>query len=422
MFPSPLTADRRIQVNGPREVLAQRFSEVRAHTLALAAPFSAEDQCIQSMPDTSPMKWHLAHGSWFFEVVVLRAHLPGYQAFDERFFYLFNSYYEALGPRHPRPLRGLLTRPTLAQVHAYRAHVDAAVQNLVAACDDSAWREVMPLLTLGLHHEQQHQELMLTDILHALSCNPLLPAGRPASGSSHRAALRVAPASVPLRWLAGPAGTVLVGHDGDGFAFDNETPRHEVLLAPYRIADRLVNCAEYLQFIEDGGYRRPELWLSDGWAAVQANGWDRPPYWIAPDDDRAPAGHWQVFGLHGVRALDPLAPVSQVSFYEAAAYAEWAQARLPTEFEWEAACAVPGITEMTEQVWQWTRSSYDPYPGFRPFGGAVGEYNGKFMVGQLVLRGGSSATPAGHTRPSYRNFFPPGARWQFSGIRLARDA
>lgn len=423
MFPSPLTADRRVQVKGPREALARRFSEVRAHSLALAAPFSAEDQCVQSMPDASPMKWHLAHVTWFFEAVVLRAHLPDYEVFDERFFYLFNSYYEALGPRHPRPLRGLLTRPALAQVHAYRAHVDAAVQNLVATCDDDmVWQQVAPLLTLGLHHEQQHQELMLTDMLHALSCNPLLPAGLPAAGASHRAALRVAPASAPLRWLAGPTGAVPVGHDGDGFAFDNETPRHETLLAPYRIADRLVNCAEYLQFIEDGGYRRPELWLSDGWAAVQTSGWRSPPYWLAPGDSRAPEKHWQVFGLHGVRAFDPLAPVSQISFYEAAAYAEWAQARLPTEFEWEAACGLPGITQMTEQVWQWTRSSYDPYPGFRPLNGAVGEYNGKFMVGQLVLRGGSSATPAGHTRPSYRNFFPPGARWQFSGIRLARDA
>ncbi|MGH8338570.1 MAG: ergothioneine biosynthesis protein EgtB, partial [Gammaproteobacteria bacterium] len=342
MVPSPLTADPRLQVNGPREALAQRFSEVRAHSLTLAAPLSAEDQCIQSMPDTSPTKWHLAHSSWFFEAVVLRAHVPDYVAFDERFFYLFNSYYEAFGPRHPRSLRGLLTRPALAQVQAYRAHVDAAVQNFIAASDAMVWQQALPLLTLGLHHEQQHQELMLTDILHAMSCNPLLPACQPVPGSTHRPALRIAPATPPLRWLAGPTGTVMIGHDGNGFSFDNETPRHGALLAPYRVADRLVNCGEYLQFIEDGGYRRPELWLSDGWTLVQANGWTCPPYWLAPGDVRAPAGHWQVFGLQGVRALDPLAPVSQVSFYEAAAYAEWARARLPTEFEWEAACGVPG--------------------------------------------------------------------------------
>lgn len=423
MFSSPLAADSHLEVHGVREALAQRFSEIRAHSLALAAPLSAEDQCIQSMPDASPTKWHLAHSSWFFEAMVLRAHAPDYVPFDERFFYLFNSYYEALGPRHPRPLRGLLSRPTLARVLAYRAHVDASVQSFIVSSDRTVWQRAQPLLTLGLHHEQQHQELMLTDILHALSCNPMLPAYRgDSAAAAHRPALRIAPVASPPHWLAGPSGTVMIGHGGGGFAFDNELPRHSALLAPYHVADRLVNCGDYLRFIEDGGYRRPELWLSDGWAAVQANGWTGPLYWLAPDDARAPAGRWQAFGLSGVRALDLSAPVSHVSFYEAAAYAEWAQARLPTEFEWEAACGVPGITQMTGHVWQWTRSSYDPYPGFRPLAGAAGEYNGKFMVGQRVLRGGSSATPAGHTRPSYRNFFPPGARWQFSGIRLAKDA
>ena len=422
MFPSPLPDDSHFEVHGAREALAQRFSEIRAHSLALAAPLSAEDQCVQSMPDASPTKWHLAHCSWFFEAMVLRAHVPDYAPFDERFFYLFNSYYEALGSRHPRPLRGLLSRPTLAQVLAYRAHVDAAVQSFMADSDARVWLHAQPLLTLGLHHEQQHQELMLTDILHVLSCNPMLPAYQGDPASAHRPALRIAPVASPPRWLAGPSGTVMIGHGDSGFAFDNESPRHGALLAPYRVADRLVTCADYLQFIEDGGYRRPELWLSDGWAAVQASGWTGPLYWLAPHDARAPAGHWQVFGLSGVRALDTCAPVSQVSFYEAAAYAEWAHARLPTEFEWEAACGVPGITQMTGHVWQWTRSSYDPYPGFRPLAGAAGEYNGKFMVGQQVLRGGSSATPAGHTRPSYRNFFQPAARWQFSGIRLAKDA
>lgn len=405
----------------PRHAAAHRYAEVRAHSLALAAPLSAEDQCIQSMPDASPVKWHLAHTSWFFEAVVLQPHAGGYRAFDPRFFYLFNSYYEALGPRHPRPRRGLLTRPALAEVHAYRVHVDQAMQDFLLQCDEATWATVQPLVTLGLNHEQQHQELILTDILHAFSCSPLLPAYQ----SADTPALRLAATVASPRWLDMPGGLAQAGHPagaGEAFAFDNETPRHDVLLAPYRIADRLVTCGDYAQFIADGGYRRPALWLSDGWAAVQAGGWEAPAYWLAPGDPRAPARHWQVFGLQGVRALDPAAPVSQLSFYEAAAYAEWAGARLPTEFEWELAHAAPGITQMAGHVWQWTRSSYDPYPGFRPLAGAVGEYNGKFMVGQLVLRGGSVATPPGHTRATYRNFFPPAARWQFSGIRLAKDA
>jgi ergothioneine biosynthesis protein EgtB len=398
--------------------LGQRFAQVREHSVKLAAPLSAEDQCIQSMPDASPTKWHLAHTSWFFEAVVLIPHLPGYQAFDPRFSHLFNSYYESLGPRHPRPQRGLLTRPSLAQVHAFREHVDRAVQCLLADPGCCDWQVAAALLELGLNHEQQHQELMLTDILHAFSCNPLLPACQPAEAP----VLRLAAATTAMQWIEMPGGVAEVGHDGQGFAFDNESPRHAVLLAPYRIADRLVTCGEYAQFIADGGYQRASLWLSDGWTAVQAGGWRHPLYWIAPDDPRAPAGHWQVFGVHGVRPLDPTAPVSQLSFYEAAAYAEWAGARLPTEFEWEAAFDAPGISQMTGHAWQWTRSSYDPYPGFRPFSGAVGEYNGKFMIGQMVLRGGSSATPPGHTRPTYRNFFPPAARWQFSGLRLAQHA
>jgi len=400
-----------------RETLAARYAQVRAHTLALAAPLSPEDQCVQSMPDASPTKWHLAHTSWFFEAVVLAAHAPGYRAFDSRFFHLFNSYYESLGPRHPRPQRGLLTRPGLDEVHAYREHVDGAMRRFIAQAGVAAWEQAGPLVELGLNHEQQHQELILTDILHALSCNPLLPAYEPAQAP----ALRLATGTAALEWMEMPGGTVEVGHAGDGFAFDNETPRHRALLTPYAIANRLVTCGEYAQFVADGGYERAVLWLSDGWAAAQAGGWKAPPYWIAPGDARAPAGHWQVFGLDGVRPLDPAAPVSQISFYEAAAYAEWAGARLPTEAEWEAAYAAPGIAQMTGHVWQWTRSSYDPYPRFRPLAGAVGEYNGKFMVGQLVLRGGSVATPAGHSRPTYRNFFPPGARWQFSGLRLAKD-
>ena len=403
--------------------LRDRFREVRAASLALAAPLSAEDQCIQSMPDASPTKWHLAHTTWFFETVLLQPHAAGYQPFDVRFHYLFNSYYEALGPRHPRPQRGLLTRPSVDEVHAYRRHVDEAV---VALLEEGGldWATVEPIVTLGLNHEQQHQELLLTDILHALSCNPLLPAYKPAGGP----ALRLAAVPPAMRWLAQPGGVAEVGHAGQGFSFDNETPRHKALLQPYAIADRLVNCGDYAQFIADGGYQRPELWLSDGWAAVQANGWRHPAYWLASDDPRLGFGSqpqgaagWHVFGLHGVRPMEADAPVSQLSFYEAAAYAEWAGARLPTEFEWEAAFDAPGIAQMAGHVWQWTRSSYDPYPGFRPMPGIAAEYNGKFMVGQLVLRGGSVATPAGHTRPSYRNFFPPAARWQFSGLRLAKD-
>ncbi|MBD9664860.1 ergothioneine biosynthesis protein EgtB [Variovorax paradoxus] len=404
--------------------LRGKFREVRAASLALAAPLSAEDQCIQSMPDASPTKWHLAHTTWFFETVLLQPHAAGYRPFDERFHYLFNSYYEALGPRHPRPQRGLLTRPSVDEVHAYRTHVDEAVLALLdAGAGERDWAAIEPIVTLGLHHEQQHQELLLTDILHALSCNPLLPAYRPATGP----ALRLAAVPPAMRWLPQPGGLVQVGHEGPqrGFAFDNETPRHAALLQPYAIADRLVSCGDYAQFIADGGYQRPELWLSDGWAAVQAQGWRHPAYWLAADDPRLqaqqPQGGWQVFGLHGVRPMEADAPVSQLSFYEAAAYAEWAGARLPTEFEWEAAFNAPGISQMTGHVWQWTRSSYDPYPGFRPMPGIAAEYNGKFMVGQLVLRGGSVATPAGHTRPSYRNFFPPAARWQFSGLRLAKD-
>ena len=414
--PSPVPAE----VGAPswRDALAARFAQVRAHTLELAAPLSAEDQCVQSMPDASPTKWHLAHTSWFFEAVVLVPHARDYQAFDARFSHLFNSYYESLGPRHPRSQRGLLTRPGLAEVHAYREHVDAALLRFIAQADDAQWRLAGPLVELGLQHEQQHQELILTDILHALSCNPLLPAYQPAAGP----ALRIAAGPTALGWIDMPGGIREVGHAGAGFAFDNEMPRHRALLAPYRIADRLVTCGEYAQFIADGGYQRPALWLSDGWAAVQAGGWTAPAYWMAPAQGHGAIAHWQVFGLNGVRPMDAAAPVTHLSFYEAAAYAEWAGARLPTEFEWEAACGAPGITQMTGLAWQWTRSSYDPYPGFQPLAGAVGEYNGKFMVGQLVLRGSSGATPEGHSRPSYRNFFPPAARWQFSGLRLAKDA
>jgi ergothioneine biosynthesis protein EgtB len=400
----------------PRAALLERFAAVRAQTSALAAPLSAEDQCVQPMPDASPTKWHLAHTSWFFEAVILREHCPGYRPFDERFFQLFNSYYESLGPRHPRPQRGLLTRPSLEEVHRYRAHVDAAMARFIETSTEQVWQGTSHLVELGLNHEQQHQELILTDILFTLWCNPLLPAYR-----GEHAALRLASGPAGTRWISMPGGVAAIGHAGGAFAFDNETPRHQVLLQPFCIADSLVTCGEYLDFIEDGGYERASLWLSDGWAAVQANGWTHPLYWLAPDDPRAPTAHWQVFGLHGVRPLDRDAPVTQLSFYEAAAHAEWAGARLPTEFEWEAASGASGMKQATGHAWQWTRSSYDPYPGFRPLSGAVSEYNGKFMVGQVVLRGSSAATPVGHERTTYRNFFPPHARWQFSGLRLAKD-
>jgi ergothioneine biosynthesis protein EgtB len=371
----------------------------RARSLALAAPLSDEDAQLQSMPDASPAKWHLAHTTWFFETMVLAPHMTGYQVFDERWPRLFNSYYESLGPRHARPQRGLLSRPSLSEVKAYRAHVDAALADLLPHAPDSA----RTLIELGCHHEQQHQELLLTDVLHAFSCNPLLPAYDAAPPT---------PATAPEQaWLRHEGGIVDIGHGRSVFAFDNEGPRHQALVTPFEISNRLVTCGEYADFVDAGGYREPLLWLSDGWATVQAQGWQRPAYWL--EDGR-------VFGLHGVQPMDPNAPVQQLSFYEACAFAEWAGARLPTEFEWEAACGLPGFAQAADQAWQWTRSSYAPYPGFKPAAGAVGEYNGKFMVGQQVLRGGSLATPPGHARPSYRNFFPPAARWQFSGVRLAR--
>jgi ergothioneine biosynthesis protein EgtB len=385
----------------PSQTLAQAYAAVRAHSVALAEPLSAEDCAIQSMPDASPVKWHLAHTTWFFETVIL-AKRPGYKVFDPRFAFLFNSYYEALGPRHPRPRRGLLTRPSLDEVIAWRAHVDAA---MAEACGEAHDNKVLrDAILLGLHHEQQHQELILTDIKHGFFSNPLLPAyvaGKPAPHPER-----------PQHWHSHDGGSALIGHQDDGFAFDNESPRHAVLLRPFLIADRPVSNGEYQAFIADGGYRRAEFWLSDGWARVQDEGWEAPLYWLKDDD-----GSESVFTLSGNRPLDPNAPVEHVSFYEAAACAAWAGARLPTEFEWEATAPLFPHGD----VWEWTRSSYDPYPGFKPFEGMAAEYNGKFMVGQLVLRGGSVATPPGHVRDSYRNFFPPHARWQFSGIRLAKD-
>jgi ergothioneine biosynthesis protein EgtB len=378
----------------------EQYRRVRARSVALAAGLSAEDCAVQSMPDSSPVKWHLAHTSWFFEAMIL-ASQPGYRVFDERFAYLFNSYYEGLGPRHPRPRRGMLTRPSRDEIMAYRGHVDAAMEQAIATDSDA----LRTFFQLGLHHEEQHQELILTDIKHAFFANPLLPAY---TGETPAPA-----AAMEQSWRAHPGGLVEIGHRGEQFAFDNETPRHVVMLRPFRIASRPVSNGEYLAFIEDGGYRRPEFWLSEGWTRLQAEGWDAPLYWLLDND-----GSRSVFTLSGACALDRGAPVEHVNFFEAAAYAAWAGKRLPTEFEWEAAARDFAFG----QVWEWTRSSYDPYPGFKPFAGAAAEYNGKFMVGQIVLRGGSTASPPGHVRATYRNFFAPSARWQFSGIRLASDA
>lgn len=404
------------------------YRALRARTETLVAPLGAEDQTVQSMPDASPTKWHRGHTTWFFEAIVLNPHIAGYTPYDPRYHYLFNSYYEALGTRHPRAERGLLTRPTCEEIAAYRAHVDAAMLTFIERCDETAWRAASPLILLGLNHEEQHQELLLTDILHAFSCNPLLPA--------YRSDTPAPSAARPLAWIAFPGGTHEIGHGGGAFAFDNESPRHRVLLRPFALASRPVTNSEWLSFIEDGGYTRPEFWLSDGWAAAREGAWTSPLYW------RKDGTTWSRFSLHGNQPLDPHAPVANISFYEADAYARWAGKRLPTEAEWETAAATAprtgnflesgrldpaasgqgdGLAQMFGDVWEWTQSPYAPYPGFKPAAGAVAEYNGKFMVNQMVLRGGSCLTPAGHIRPTYRNFFYPPTRWQCAGLRLASD-
>ncbi|MBV8380444.1 MAG: ergothioneine biosynthesis protein EgtB [Paucibacter sp.] len=401
----------------------RRHAAVRARSISLAQVLSPEDQGVQSMPDASPTKWHLGHTTWFFEAMLLGPHHPSYAPFDARLAYLFNSYYESLGPRQPRSERGMLTRPALDEVLAYRRHVDAAVDDLLAMLDERSAQKVLEMLELGLNHEQQHQELIVTDIVHAFSRNPLFPAFEPGDG------LLLDPEPVggaPAEWIQHPGGVIDIGHDGPGFSFDNERPRHPVLLRPFAISDRLVSNREYLAFVNDHGYKRPELWLSDGWAMLHASGWQSPGYWVSADSvlmpPTSPSTGWLEFGPLGLRPLDLGSAVTHISFYEAAAYAHWAGARLPTEFEWEAAAGLPGMRQLANCAWQWTRSAYEPYPGFRPLQGAAAEYNGKFMVGQLVLRGASMATPPGHARPSYRNFFPPATRWQIAGLRLAKDA
>lgn len=390
---------------------AERYRAIRAHTLSLAAPLSAEDCCVQSMPDASPVKWHLAHTTWFFETFVLERWEAGFKPFDATFRVLFNSYYNAVGDKHPRPQRGLLTRPGLDVVLAYRAHVDQRLQALLQ--QQTTNTEILKLVELGLQHEQQHQELLLTDILHLLSCSPLHPA--------YAVPVPTAQPVAALDWQVFAGGVVEIGHQGDGFCFDNETPRHKVYLQPYRLANRLVSNADYATFIAAGGYADPVYWLAEGWDWRVAQHREYPLYW------RRVGAQWQEFTLGGLQPLDAHQTLQHVSYFEADAYARWANARLPTEFEWEHAATNPcdpgmKLNQLFDSAWQWTASSYAPYPGFRTAPGAVGEYNGKFMVNQYVLRGGSVATPAGHSRATYRNFFSASACWQFTGIRLAQDA
>ncbi|HYL33819.1 MAG TPA: ergothioneine biosynthesis protein EgtB [Stellaceae bacterium] len=438
-----------------RDAWRARFADCRARSEALAAPLLPEDQVVQSMPDVSPTKWHLAHVTWFWETFLLAPHLAGYRAFDPAYNHLFNSYYEAIGPRHPRPARGLLSRPGVAEIARYRAHVTAAMERLIATADAASFAALAPLIELGIAHEEQHQELILMDIKHVFAQSPLKPAYKSPAPKAARAA-------PPLEWRPLAGGLIEIGHDGAGFAFDNEGPRHKVWLEPFRLATRLVTNGEYVAFVADGGYRRPEFWLSDGWASVNASCWEAPLYW-RQDGDR-----WFEFTLAGSVPLDPSAPVVHVSHYEADAFARWAGRRLPTEAEWEIAAAdlaiegnfldsgvlhpmpakpnepspplggegrvrglrspdadqaasAPALLQMFGDCWEWTQSAYAPYPGFRAPEGAIGEYNGKFMSGQMVLKGGCAVTPAGHLRASYRNFFPPAARWCFGGIRLAEN-
>src|SRR5688572_10532534 len=420
----------------PEDMLASRYTEVRRFTERLCEPLATEDYVVQSMPDVSPTKWHLAHTSWFFETFVLKPFGKDYVELNPAYGFLFNSYYVQAGERHCRAQRGYISRPTVAEVIEYRRHVDDAMLPLLADVDvdgDAALRErVASVVTIGMHHEQQHQELMLTDIKHVFSVNPLRPVYRPRAAN-------VGGAAGPQQWVGCSGGLHWVGHDGNGFAYDNEGPRHRVYLEPFALASRLVTNAEYLAFMEDGGYQRAELWLSLGWAVAQENGWSEPFYWEKRD------GEWWLFSLSGMRSIEPHEPVTHLSYFEADAYARWAGARLPTEAEWEIAATdlpvhgnlvetgvlhpgaavrgagEPALQQMFGDVWEWTQSPYVPYPGYRAPEGALGEYNGKFMCNQFVLRGGSCATPQSHIRPTYRNFFPPEATWQFTGLRLARS-
>jgi ergothioneine biosynthesis protein EgtB len=405
MMPTAALLPEAFSRGADRARWAQAYRRVREETERRAAPLSAEDQAIQSMPDASPTKWHRAHTTWFFETFLLAPNLPGYQVCDARFAFLFNSYYIAAGPRHARPKRGLITRPTVSEVAAYRAHVDAAVERMIAEASALDLPEILRLLEIGLNHEQQHQELMLTDILHAFAQNPTAPA--------YDTEWTPPPAKAVAGYLDLPEGIHTVGHQGDGYCFDNEGPSHRVLVGPVRIARSLVTNGEWLEFIRDGGYANPMLWLSDGWATVQSEAWAAPGHWQECD------GQWSQLTLGGLKPIDPAAPVMHVSYYEADAFARWSGKHLPTEAEWEVAARGGLLDNAFGSVWQWTRSAYSPYPGFAACDGALGEYNGKFMINQVVLRGSSLATPDGHSRVTYRNFFYPPARWQFTGVRLA---
>jgi ergothioneine biosynthesis protein EgtB len=412
----------------PAQSLHYRLIAARRLSMELALPVSDEDQVVQANDDASPTKWHLAHTTWFFEAFVLKSFLEGYRIFDERFEYCFNSYYESVGARQPRGKRGLLTRPSADEVRAYREHVDAALDRL---CGRGLEPRALELIELGINHEQQHQELLLTDILSLFASEPLKPAY--ARANPGVAVVDTA----PLLWVSFDGGISAVGHDGEGFAYDNEGPRHDELVRPFKLANRCVTNSEWIAFILDGGYSTPTLWLADGWATVKTQGWTAPLYWEEAD------GGFMQMSLLGFRPLDPAAPVCHVSYYEADAFARWAGYRLPSEFEWEVAAsglpvkgrtlaaghlrpmradAGPGLKQMYGDVWEWTGSAYLPYPGFKAAPGAIGEYNGKFMCNQFALRGGSCATPEGHIRKTYRNFFYPHQRWQFMGLRLASDA
>lgn len=412
---------------GPLARLVDRVMATRRRSRDIAAPLTPEDQVVQAMADASPTKWHLAHTTWFWETMLLGPHLPGYRAFDSRFAYLFNSYYETLGDRHPRANRGLLTRPSVVEVMAYREHVDAGLSRLAAL---SEVEELGGIIEIGIAHEAQHQELMLMDILALFAQSPLHPAYRERRGDGQ--------SRIPEMTYSGfDGGVVEIGHDGAGFAFDNEGPRHKVYLRPFRIADRLVTCGEWLDFMLDGGYRTATLWLADGWSCVQQHKWEAPLYW-----QRSDGTGWLEMSLAGLTAVDSAAPVSHVSYYEADAFARWMGRRLPTEAEWETAARdqptagnllgsgrlrpapLEGdgrLQQLFGDVWEWTQSAYSPYPGYRPPVGAVSEYNGKFMANQFVLKGASCVTPDGHSRATYRNFFYPHQRWQFAGVRLAED-
>jgi ergothioneine biosynthesis protein EgtB len=433
------TVTARAKERPPRETatraehLRGRFHEVRRFTNALCTGLEPEDYVVQSMPDVSPTKWHLAHTTWFFETFILKRFISGYRPEVPEYAYLFNSYYNAAGDMHRRDLRGLISRPTVQEAHRYRTSIDSHIDDLLGEGDDELLDEIEPLLVLGIHHEQQHQELLVTDIKHVFAQNPLYPVYR------RRNTNIIAEDFGPIRFVDFDETVVAIGHDGQGFAYDNEGPRHRALVSAFSLASRAVTNGEYIAFIEDKGYARPEFWLSLGWMTVNEQRWNAPLYWVKRD------GAWWNFTLSGLRPVDKSEPVTHVSYFETDAYANWAGARLPTEFEWECAalnCPIEGnfvedqnfhpqslptprndprLHQMFGDVWEWTRSSYSPYPGYRTVPGALGEYNGKFMCNQYVLRGGSCATSRTHIRPTYRNFFQPEKRWQFAGIRLARD-